>query len=217
MPSLRPLALRLALAAPIACAGAGDDAGESEASGGSGSTSATSTSSASASSTSAATTSTATSTATGTATEGTATDAGSTGTTALTSPPETTGAPPDDAALCAAAAKIFPIMPSAEPVTPPGWGPGESINVFVVLDNTGPDFNWYPGIRVSADHPQVTSENPENWFYAIFSGPSAPIGVGFTADPSIPPGTLVTFTIETTVLNVECPDLPSITLEVTIE
>ena len=135
----------------------------------------------------------------------------------MTSPPDTTGAPPDDPALCEAAKLLLPESPTATPASPPTWGAGEAIEIAASLHNTGADFNWYPGIQVSADHPLVTADVAENWFYALFADQSLAIGVSFVADPEIPAGTVVTFTIHAAVLNTDCPDLASTTVQATIE
>jgi len=147
-----------------------------------------------------------------TTTDATTTDA-TTDATTTTSETTTTG---EDEALCAAAAVIELLDPLATPEPLP-WLPGGSIEVGVTLHNTGDaDFSWYPGIEVSADHPLVTSGMPSNWLYAIFGGMKTPIGVVFVADPTIEPGTLVTFTIRGVVLGKQCEGLAVTTVQATI-
>ncbi|MBK8264686.1 MAG: hypothetical protein IPK80_25510 [Nannocystis sp.] len=136
-------------------------------------------------------------------------------TTAETTGDDTTDSGQDQA-VCAAAAPIALIDPTAEPQPAP-WLPGGSIEVGVTLHNTGgADFSWYPGIEVSADHPLVTSGAPANWLYAIFAGMKTPIAVVFTADPAIEPGTLVTFTIRGVVLGKQCEGLAETTVQATV-
>jgi len=161
--------------------------------------------------TSGGTTTAATSTGSESGTSGTSgTSEGSTGGTS-----STTGSA-EDMAICTAAKAIALLEPTAVAESEP-WNPGEVITVGAILHNTGgADFLYYPGIKVSADHPLVTSGQPENWFYAIFADMQSPLGVTFVADESIAPGAAVTFTIEVVVLGKSCPDLASVTVKATV-
>jgi hypothetical protein len=74
-----------------------------------------------------------------------------------------------------------------------GWTPGETASVSVTITNTGTsDFLTYPGVRFSADRPQVVSTTPSNYFYALFAGQSGELAVYFlaTADAAAGPVTL---------------------------
>jgi hypothetical protein len=85
------------------------------------------------------------------------------------------------------------------------WMPGASgeVGATLAVDGTEGFFN-YPGIRVSADHPGLTSLTPENWLFGIIPGQPAWLGVSFDAASDIAPGTTVNFTIEATSLEESC-------------
>ena len=74
-----------------------------------------------------------------------------------------------------------------------GWNPGETASVSVTITNgSASDFLTYPGVRFSADRPQVVSTYPSNYFYALFAGQSGDLAVNFlaTADAALGPVTL---------------------------
>lgn len=74
-----------------------------------------------------------------------------------------------------------------------GWTPGETASVSVTITNTdASDFMNYPGVRFSADRPQVVSTYPSNYFYGLFAGQSGELAVNFlaTADAAAGPVTL---------------------------
>lgn len=119
--------------------------------------------------------------------------------------------------LCEAAALLQMKDPVATPNMGPTWEPGEGVTVGVTLFNPGAvDFTDYPGIRVSADHPGVTPAMAENWLFALLAGMEAPITVDLVAAPDVPAPSTITFTIELTLLNHTCPDLPKLELALEI-
>lgn len=122
-----------------------------------------------------------------------------------------------DPVVCAAAQPIAIKSAKATPVDGPTWSPGEAVTIEALLFNAGPaDFNNYPGIRVTADRPDVVSDAPENWLFALFAGMENSLPVVFTADPAAKPGP-VTFTIEVVVLGQSCPDLARFEIDVPLD
>lgn len=143
------------------------------------------------------------------------TDATTTDATATSTTSASTGAV--DPAVCDAAALIELKDPIATPDPPPNWSPGGMVTIGVTLVNTGPtDFNEYPGIRVTADHPGVTAAIPENYLFALFAGMENTLSVTFMAAPDVPSPSVVTFTIEVVALNESCPGLMQIQLPVDV-
>lgn len=133
-------------------------------------------------------------------------------TTAATSTGSTTA--PADPAVCAAAELLELAAVKATPVAGPTWSPGEQLVIEATLRNpSGADFLAYPGIRVAADHPDVTSDAPENWLFALLAGTDEIVAVVFLAAPAAAPAT-VRFTVEIVALNQACPDLARTTVEV---
>lgn len=122
-----------------------------------------------------------------------------------------------DPVVCEAAKQIAISGAKATPADGPTWSPGEAVAIEAVLFNAGTaDFNTYPGIRVTADRPDVASDAPENWLFALFAGMENSISVVFTADPAAKPGP-VTFTIEVVVLGMSCPDLARLEIDVPLD
>ena len=122
-----------------------------------------------------------------------------------------------DPIVCAAAETIGITSAKATPVDGPTWSPGEAVTIEALLFNAGTaDFNNYPGIRVTADRPDVVSDAPENWLFALFAGMENSLPVVFTADPAAKPGP-VTFTIEVVVLGQSCPDLARLEIEAPLD
>ena len=143
----------------------------------------------------------------------TTTTAGTTTTTTTTA--GTTG-PADP--VCAAAAAIEIKDAIAIPAMGPAWEPGESVTIQVTLHNAGSeDFLDYPGIRVQADHPGVTTVMPEDWLFALLLAQDNSLMVTFTAAADVPALSVVTFTITVGVLNQECPGLMQTGLPVDLQ
>ncbi len=143
----------------------------------------------------------------------TTTTAGTTTTTTTTA--GTTG-PADP--VCAAAAAIEIKDAIAIPAMGPAWEPGESVTIQVTLHNAGSeDFLDYPGIRVQADHPGVTTVMPEDWLFALLLAQDNSLMVTFTAAADVPAPSVVTFTIAVGVLNQECPGLMQTGLPVDLQ
>ena len=100
-----------------------------------------------------------------------------------------------------------------------GWTPGETASVSVTITNaSASDFLTYPGVRFSADRPQVVSTTPSNYFYALFAGQSGELAVYFLATADAAPGA-VTLTAEVHALSCDsggpCP--PACPITVTTE
>lgn len=122
-----------------------------------------------------------------------------------------------DPVVCDAATKIGITGAKATPADGPTWSPGEAVTIEALLFNAGTDdFNTYPGIRVTADRPDVVSDAPENWLFALFAGMENSLPIVFTADPAAKPGP-VTFTIEVVVLGMSCPDLARLEIEAPLD
>jgi hypothetical protein len=97
------------------------------------------------------------------------------------------------------------------------WSPGESAEVTVVLTNTSPQDNLdYPGVTITADHPEVTSSG-SNFFFGLLANESAELPVGFLAGASVPPGTVVHFVATVAHVSDDCAGMDSIAFEATIE
>lgn len=127
---------------------------------------------------------------------------------------EETGGVPE---LCDHLAQLVLSDPFATPQAD-AWFAGTSITVGATMTNPLPyGFNWYPGIRVSADHDGVTSAAPENNFFALLEDSSEQISVVFDAADDVPPDTVVTFTIEVFALNQDCPDADTIEVQATVK
>jgi len=85
------------------------------------------------------------------------------------------------------------------------WIAGEALTITVTLTNQGDEsFNWYPGVKLTADHAGVTVTGSEFWFYAIFAGMSLEASFEATAAADVPAGTTVTF--EASVVALNCAD-----------
>jgi hypothetical protein len=97
------------------------------------------------------------------------------------------------------------------------WSPGEGAEVTVVLTNTSPQDNLdYPGVAITADHPDVTSSG-RNFFFGLLGNESAELPVGFLAGASVPPGTVVHFVATVAHVSEDCAGMDSIAFETTIE
>lgn len=211
----------LCLALALACGPAGPE--EPTASGSSGSSGASGSSSSSSSGTTLTPTSGG-STSEGATSEASTTSATTAGPTSEAVSSTSTGASDSSGGssggvspVCEAAALLQMKDPVATPAMGPTWEPGEGVTVGATLFNPGAvDFTDYPGIRVSADHPGVTPAMAENWFFVLFAGMEAPITVDLVAAPDVPAPSTITFTIELTLLNHTCPDLPKLELALEI-
>lgn len=191
----------------IACGPAVDDGGASSSGTGSASTSEASATSA---------TSEAPTTSGSTSEVSSSTTTTSAGTTTTTTTTAGTTGPADP--VCAAAAAIEIKDAIAIPAMGPAWEPGESVTIQVTLHNAGSeDFLDYPGIRVQADHPGVTTVMPEDWLFALLLAQDNSLMVTFTAAADVPAPSVVTFTIAVGVLNQECPGLMQTGLPVDLQ
>ena len=86
------------------------------------------------------------------------------------------------------------------------WEPGENLSVSVTLCNEGTmDHTYYPGVTLSEiyPNPDITINNPEFWWYGMYSGQCEEAGFTLNAGGSIPPGTEIVLLAEATTLNCE--------------
>jgi len=121
--------------------------------------------------------------------------------------------------LCAELAPIKLSASSIQDTDQNGkWSPGESALVNVLMTNTSnADIN-YPGIIMESDHPGVTTAAPYNALFLIGAQQMAELGITFDADPAIPVGTVVTFTVTMqNIMNESCSDLPQLVRTAVIE
>jgi hypothetical protein len=136
---------------------------------------------------------------------------GSSGSTGSVSTAGTGGAPSAD---CLA---MEPLVLSS-PTVSPGWKPGTTATATVTLTNNGAEDIQYPGIVVTADHPDVTPESAKNTFFVLFAGTSNSMDVMFQAAASIPSGTKVGFQVSAMDIQANvCPNVDGLSFEAVIE
>lgn len=96
------------------------------------------------------------------------------------------------------------------------WAPGEAATVSATL--TSPvDHFAYPGLRVTVETPGVTPPTQENVLFGLLAGEPTVLPLFLEAEPSVPPGTVVTLHLEVFSLNEPCEGTAEATVEVVVD
>jgi hypothetical protein len=121
---------------------------------------------------------------------------------------------------CAQKAALTLSAPTIDDVGGDGtWSPGESATVSVTMtnDSATDDFD-YPSVTFTSNHPGVTTVMPQGSLFGIVAGMSSKLQAGFTAEASIPTGTVVTLTATiSTIGMLTCPTWNSLSFDVTLK
>ncbi len=94
---------------------------------------------------------------------------------------------------------------------------GEDATIHVVMRELGgEDFMFYPGVLFEADHASVDI-GAEDWRYGIFACGADELTTHAHFGQDIAPGTVIQITARVAMLNSDCPDAPSVTIEVPVQ